>query len=65
MRESAQELKRYIKEREMIKDIKTIISDTLLSWAISISPKERQGRLAQVVAEFLQSEIETFNTKEK
>jgi|TARA_B110000977_G_scaffold117112_1_gene151269 hypothetical protein len=47
----------------MIQDIKTIISDTLLSWAISISPKERQGRLAQVVAEFLQSEIETFKTK--
>lgn len=49
----------------MRQDIKTIISDTLLSWAISISPKERQGRLAQVVAEFLQGEIETFNTKEK
>ena len=49
----------------MKEDIKTIISDTLLSWAISISPKERQGRLAQVVADFLQSEIETFNTKEK
>ena len=49
----------------MIQDIKTIISDTLLSWAISISPKERQGRLAQVVADFLQSEIKTFNTKER
>ena len=49
----------------MKEDIKAIISDTLLSWAISISPKKRQGRLAQVIVEFLQSEIETFNTKER
>lgn len=49
----------------MIQDIKTIISDTLLSWAISISPNGRKERLAQVVAEFLQSEIKTFNTKER
>ena len=49
----------------MKEDIKTIISDTLLSWAISISPKGRQERLAQVVAEFLEGEIETFNTNER
>ena len=49
----------------MKEDIKAIISDTLLSWAISISPKERQGRLARVIVEFFQSEIETLKTKEK
>ena len=52
----------------MIQDIKTIISDTLLSWAISISPNGRKERLARNVVEFLDNELylsETFNTKEK
>ena len=52
----------------MKEDIKTIISDTLLSWAISISPKGRKERLARKVVEFLDDELylsETFNTKER
>ena len=49
----------------MKEDIRTIISDTLLSWAMSVSPNGRKERLARYVAEFLQSEIETFKTKEK
>jgi hypothetical protein len=51
----------------MIQDIKTIISDTLLSWAISISPKGRRERLARNLVEFLDNELylnETLTPKE-
>jgi hypothetical protein len=41
----------------MINKIKPIISDTLLVWALRISPKERIIRLAPYILCFIQQEI--------
>jgi hypothetical protein len=47
----------------MINEIKTIISDTLLIWALGISPKGRKERLAEYLVAFLNNEI--LKSKEK
>lgn len=41
----------------MINDIKTIISDKLLYWALLISPNGRKLRLANFITSFLQEEL--------
>jgi hypothetical protein len=47
-----------------MKDIRIIISDTLLGWAMTISPVDRRERLARYLYKFLAEDIE-FNNKRK
>lgn len=47
----------------MINEIKTIISDTLLIWALGISPKGRKERLAPYLRDFIGNEILKFKKK--
>lgn len=41
----------------MIQELRTILSDTLLSWAIKAAPKDMQPRLARIVRYYLSEEL--------